>query len=237
MLVLFIRSVLIYIFVFIIIRLTGKRQLSDLQPFDLVITLLIADLASDPASDVSMPLLHGIIPILALFLMQKLIAFLVLRSEKIRRLACGHSLILVEKGKVVEKTLRSASYTLNDLIAQLRSQEVYELRQVEYAILETNGMLSVIKTGLEQQPTYEDMGIEPPKVGLPYYIVEDGLLHRGALRASGLDENWFNKKLRYLGYKNATEILMMCVNADGTVHVQAKETKGGKVHVLPGGND
>ncbi|MBQ6692991.1 MAG: DUF421 domain-containing protein, partial [Clostridia bacterium] len=155
MLVLFLRVVLLYLLVFVALRLTGKRQLSDLQPFDLVITLLIAELALEPATNTGVPLFYGIVPILTLFLLQNLVAYLSLKSEGVRKIACGQSIVLISKGVVEEAALRSARYTLSDLMEQLRSKDVFSVDEVAYAILETNGELSVLLKGAKQKPTCE----------------------------------------------------------------------------------
>ena len=163
MLILFIRAIILYLLVFMVIRLTGKRQISDLQPFDLIITLLVADLASVPASDTSIPLLYGIVPILALFLIQQTMALCSLKFEGFRYAVCGRPLLMVSKGVVQEQSLKAARYTLNDLMEQLRAGGSFELSTVEYAILETNGQLSVLLKGPSQPVTYEALSLESPK--------------------------------------------------------------------------
>ena len=161
MLILFIRTILLYLLVFLVIRLIGKRQISDLQPFDLIMTLLIADLASEPASDVSIPLLYGVVPILALFLMQRLIAFLALKNSRLRMLICGSPLVLVKDGLVQCDALYGARYTVSDLLEQLRTKDIFDISDVSYAILETNGALSVLLKGNRQQPDHEALSLPP----------------------------------------------------------------------------
>ena len=181
MLILFVRVIVLYLLVFFVIRLTGKRQISELQPFDLVVTLLIADLASEPASNTGVPLIYGIVPILALFLLQQCISYLSLKSEGVRKLVCGQSVVLVSRGVVQEVALRGSRYTLSDLMEQLRSKDVFELADVEYAILETNGELSVLLKGEKQTPTYEVLHLAPPKARPPFMLVQDGEIHHEAL--------------------------------------------------------
>lgn len=186
MLILFIRAIILYLLVFMVIRLTGKRQISDLQPFDLIITLLVADLASVPASDTSIPLLYGIVPILALFLIQQTMALCSLKFEGFRYAVCGRPLLMVSKGVVQEQSLKAARYTLNDLMEQLRAGGNFELSTVEYAILETNGQLSVLLKGPSQPVTYEALSLESPKAQPPFLLVQDGKIHKEALRQSRL---------------------------------------------------
>lgn len=232
MVVLFLRAIILYLLIFAVIRLTGKRQLSDLQPFDLIITLLIAELASEPAADINVPLLYGIVPIMALFLMQRLIAFLSLKSDSMGRLVCGRALILIEKGIVIEETLRSAHYTLDDLLEQLRGKDVYQIADVEYAILETNGDLSVMLKGHRQQPTFSDMGLAPPTAELPYLLIEDGKLHRDALKKSGHSEDWLAFQMKKMGYTRFKEALFVSLDPSGFLQAQDKVKFGGKVRTL-----
>ena len=166
---------------FAVIRLMGKRQLSDMQPFDLVVTLLIANLASVPTSDPSVPLVYGVVTILGLFIMQRLVAFISLKSEKMRKIICGDPLVVISKGLVREDVMKAANYTLNDLAEQLRDKDVFSFSNVEYAILETNGSLSVLLKSQYQTPTMESLNLPLEKARPALLIVTDGKLHRDAL--------------------------------------------------------
>ena len=191
MITLFSRTVITYLLVFAVMRLMGKRQLSDMQPFDLVVTLLIADVASAPISDTAIPLLYGAVPILALFLMHRLVSFLALKSERIRTLVCGSPVVVVAKGVVIEEALKAANFSLSDLLEQLRLKDVFSLSEVEYGILETNGSLSVLKK-------------EPGKSPRPSVVlVSDGNTKKKALSSLGYDVKWLGKKLAALGCGDA----------------------------------
>ncbi len=234
MLILFFRTILLYALVFMVIRLTGKRQLSDLQPFDLITTLLVADLASEPASDTGMPLAYGIVPILALFLMQQAVAYMSMKWEGFRYFMCGRPLLMIAKGQVQEKALRDARYTLNDLMEQLRADGTFQVADVEYAILETNGDLSVLLKGPEQQVTYRALALESPKAAPPFMVVQDGRLHRNALRQAGYDENWLRSKLPAAGVKSIEQLLFAFISGN-TLHMQAKQRWGGRMVFLDTG--
>ena len=225
MLILFIRAIILYLLVFMVIRLTGKRQISDLQPFDLIITLLVADLASVPASDTSIPLLYGIVPILALFLIQQTMALCSLKFEGFRYAVCGRPLLMVSK---------AARYTLNDLMEQLRAGGNFELSTVEYAILETNGQLSVLLKGPSQPVTYEALSLESPKAQPPFLLVQDGKIHKEALRQSGYDEKWLNSRLKSAGIKGPERLLFAFLSGN-TLHVQSKGKDGGRVAFIDTG--
>ena len=231
MLILFIRSLVLYVLVFLVIRLTGKRQLSDLQPFDLLTTLLVADLASVPASDTGMPLSYGVVPILTLFAVQQGVAYLSMKWEGFRYIMCGRPLLMIAKGQVQEQALRDARYTLNDLMEQLRAAGTFHVSDVEYAILETNGDLSVLLKGSEQQITYGALGMEATKTMPPFMIVQDGKVHTNALRQAGYDEKWLSAKLSAAGVKEARQLLFAFIQRD-ELHMQTKSKWGGRVVLL-----
>lgn len=222
MFILFIRGVIVYCLVFAVIRLSGKRQISDLQPFDLVITLLIADLAAGPISNTSIPLVYGAVPIIALFLVQQLVTFLSLKSEGIRSLVCGKPLIVISNGKVQEEVLRNARYTLNDMLEQLREKDVFDLSEVAYAILETNGNLSVLKKGVKQQPGFSDMKLPAPRAELSHFLVLDGKVHKRALEHVGNSEQWLKDQLTMLGFEDPKELLFLSMNANGDLFAQRR---------------
>ena len=161
MLILFLRAAILYVLVFAVLRLTGKRQVSDLQPFDLLITLMIADLASCAIADTSIPLVYSVVPIFALYLMQSLITYVCLKSAGVRRLVCGNPVVLVADGVLLEDAMRRTNYAIIDLMDQLRSKDVFDIRSVAYAILETNGSVSILQKGEYQTPTVRDLQLEP----------------------------------------------------------------------------
>ena len=220
MLILFIRAIILYLLVFMVIRLTGKRQISDLQPFDLIITLLVADLASVPASDTSIPLLYGIVPILALFLIQQTMALCSLKFEGFRYAVCGRPLLMVSKGVVQEQSLKAARYTLNDLMEQLRAGGNFEL--------------STVEKGPSQPVTYEALSLESPKAQPPFLLVQDGKIHKEALRQSGYDEKWLNSRLKSAGIKGPERLLFAFLSGN-TLHVQSKGKDGGRVAFIDTG--
>ena len=145
MLIVFFRSIILYILVLIVMRLMGKREISQLQPFELAIAIMIADLASIPMSDIGIPIMDGIIPILGLLVMHLLISFINLKSMKMRAFICGKPSILIYRGKINEEVMRKERFTINELQERLRSNNVYDIGDVEYEILETSGQLIVIE--------------------------------------------------------------------------------------------
>ncbi|MBO4563161.1 MAG: DUF421 domain-containing protein [Clostridia bacterium] len=214
MFTLFLRTLIVYALVFAVLRLMGKRQISDMQPFDLVITLLIADVASVPISDSAIPLLYGIVPILALFILHRLVAHASLKSEKLRGFVCGRPLVIIADGVVQEDAMRAANYTLGDLLEQLRAKDVFAVSQVRYGILETNGSLSVLeKAAKPNEP--------PPRPSV--LLVSDGAIEKKALSDAGHDGNWLKEKL---GAVEAGNCLFVFLDPDGRLHVQEKQKRG-----------
>lgn len=228
MLVLFLRGIIIYILVFLVIRLMGKRQVSDLQPFDLVITLLIADVASTPVSDSDVPILYGVIPVITLYLVHSLVAVISLKSEKVRAFVCGHSIIIIEKGVLQEQALRAANYSITELMEQLRANNVFNISDVEYAILETNGALSVLLKGPKQIPDYEAFKMQSPEEELPLLLVTDRKIDENALKRIGKTKEWLHAQLEKAGYKSEKEVLFASLDAQGMLHTQDLKKYGGK---------
>lgn len=232
MFVLFVRAVFLYLLVFTVIRLMGKRQISDLQPYDLIMTLLIADLASEPAANTGIPLLYGIVPIIALFLVQQVISTLSLKNEKMRAVICGVPLIVINRGVVQENVLRDARYTLSDLMEQLRSKDIFELSGVEYAILETNGGLSVLLKGPVRSPTLQDLQLPSPATALPSILIQDGNVHPEALKQVGRDEPWLMRQLAHIGVNSPKQVFLALLNEDGMLHAQLKAREGSLVRFV-----
>lgn len=145
MLIILIRTVLIYTFIIFAVRIMGKRQISDMQTSELVITLVISDIAAIPIENSSQPMLYGILPISILVSLEIIVSIIMLKSKKFRTVICGHPIIIIEDGKIVEKELKRLRISYEDLYSLLRQQEVFDLSSVKYAIFETNGSISLMK--------------------------------------------------------------------------------------------
>lgn len=217
---LFIRAIFIYAMMFAVLRLMGKRQISDMQPFDLANTLLIANLASLPMADPSIPLLYGVIPIIALFMIHMLVAKLSVKSETLRTVVCGSPLIVIERGVLNEDVMRAADYSLTDLMEQLRLKDVFSIAEVEYAILETNGSLSVLLKEEYQPAANGKLGLKTGKVSPALLLAADGKPHKGALAQAGIDESKLEKELRKLGISSMRDCLFALLDDKGTLHAQ-----------------
>lgn len=195
MLIVFLRSIVLYIIVLIVMRLMGKREIGQLQPFELAIAIMIADLAAVPMAETGIPISNGIIPILGLLVMHLIISFLNLKSMKIREILCGKPAILIYRGKIDERVLKKERFTLNELQERLRSSNVVNLGDVEYAILETSGQVTVIQKPDKRTTTPKDFNIIPEYEGIPYDLVVDGKVMYKNLKTIGKDYNWLKKQV------------------------------------------
>lgn len=223
-----------YVFVFAILRLTGKRQVADLQPFDLLITLLIADLAGCAIADTDTPLVYSIVPILGMYLVQQLVTFLCLKSARTRRVVCGSPVILVRDGVVQENAMRENDYTLIDLLDQLRSRDVFDLRQVAFAILETNGTMSVLQKSAFQTPTLCDLGLPGDDASLSEMLVLDGALCRDAMARLEMDEREVRQTVQEMGACSVRDVFFLHRSADGALTLQRKVRAGGNIATREG---
>ena len=190
MLITFIRAIILYIVVLIVMRLMGKREIGQLQPFELAISIMIADLASVPMSELGIPLTNGIVPILALLVMYMFISILNMKSVNFRKIMSGKPAILIYRGRIDEKALRKESITINELQERLRVDNIFNLGDVEYAILETNGELTVIQKPEKRALTPQDLNINPEYEGIPYDLVVEGKVMHENLKTIGKDEIW-----------------------------------------------
>lgn len=222
MLITFFRSILIYIFVLIVMRLMGKREIGQLQPFELAIAIMIADLASIPMTDSGIPITNGIISILGLLLMHLVISFLNVKSIKAREIICGKPTILIYRGKIDEKALKKERFTINELEERLRGNNVYNLGDVEYAILETSGQVTVIQKPEKRNTIPEDFNITPEYEGIPYDLVVDGKIMEKNLQAIGKNYQWLKKQVEKFNMK-PEEALIVTYDAKGQIFCQKKE--------------
>ena len=224
MLINFFRSIFLYIIVLIVMRLMGKREIGQLQPFELAISIMIADLATIPMADTGIPIGNGIIPILGLLVMHLLISLINLKSIKLREIICGKPRILIYRGKIQEKALIKERFTINELQERIRSQNIVNLGDVEYAILETSGQITVIEKPNKRQATPEDFGIMPEYEGIPYDLIVDGKIMKKNLKAIGKSYNWLKKEINKFGF-NPEDALVATIDGKNQIFCQKKENK------------
>ncbi len=220
----FVRVSIIYILVLVVMRIMGKREISQMQPFELVIAIMIADLASVPMSDTGIPIFNGIIPILALLLFQLIISIINLKSIRLRQIICGKPQILIYRGKIDEKALKKEKITINELQERLRQNNIFTLGDVEYAILETSGEISVIQKPEKRNTIPEDFNITPEYEGIPYDLIIDGRIMYDNLKKIGKDEIWLKKQVDKFKI-NPENALIVTFDGKEQIFCQEKERK------------
>lgn len=231
MLVTLIRAIILYIIVLVTMRLMGKREIGQLQPFEFAIAIMIADLASIPMSDTGIPIFDGIVPIFGLLIMQMLLSFINMRSITIRRIISGKPEILIYRGKIDEKALKKEKITLNELQERLRQDGTFSISDVEYAILETSGQLTVISKPEKKMVTPEDLGIMPEYEGIPYDLVLDGKVMSKNLQIIGKDYNWLKKEVQKFKML-PEEALIVTYDGKGQIFCQRKERKMKEIVII-----
>ena len=220
----FMRTVLLYVILIVGIRAMGKRQIGELEPVELVLMLLISDLAAVPMQDFGIPLLNGAVPIVTLLALSMLLSFFSMRSVRFHRLVCGNPTTLIRDGVIRQDALRRNRFTLDELLDELRAQGVTDLTTVKYAVLETNGQLSVLLYPDEAPLTAKQLGrAVEDDVFLPVVLINDGRVLRRALRDARRDEAWLDGVLRARGFSSAREVLLLTVDDAGTVLCVGKE--------------
>ena len=224
MLITFFRSIVLYIIVLIVMRLMGKREISQMQPFELAISIMIADLASIPMTEIGIPIFNGIVPILGLLLMHLVISVINIKSINLRKFICGKPSILIYRGKIDEKVLKKERFTINELQERLRRNNIFNLGDVEYAILETSGEVTVIQKPEKRGTTPEDFQIVPEYEGIPYDLVIDGKVLYENLEKLGKNEKWLEKQLVPLKMK-PEEALVVTIDGKNQIFCQKKEGK------------
>ena len=223
MIVAFSRTIILYLLIIAGIRLMGKRQVGELEPSELVLDLIIADLASVPMQDFGIPLLAGVIPILTLLCITMILSVLTMRSVKFRALICGVPSVIVADGKVRQAEMRRNRFTLDELMEELRMQGVVDLTTVKYAILENNGRVSVLMKAAEMPVTAKEMDRHPTDPGLPVILINDGRLIADNLTGRGLDDVWLQKQLAAHHVRRTDQVFLLTVDENNTVYCIAKE--------------
>lgn len=223
----FVRTVLLYFILMLGLRLLGKRQIGELEPTELVLTMLISDLAAVPMQDFGIPLLSGVIPIVTLLSLSMLLSFLCMRSLRLRRLVCGREAVLIREGILQQSEMRRNRFTVDELLEELRAQGVTDLTSVKYAVLETNGQLSVLLYPSEQPATPKSLGLcVEDDVTLPTVLINDGRMLPGALHERGLSESWLMRQLAVRGFQSARQVLLLSVDEQGKVLCIGKDGIG-----------
>ena len=212
----YIRTIILYLVLIAVIRLMGKRQIGQMEPSEFVVTMLVANLAAIPMQDSGVPLYTGIVPLVTVLGVELVLSALSLRSIKIRKILCGKPVILIENGKIIQENLRKTRVTLDELTGHLREKDVLDLNAVQFAILETNGNLSVFPYPKERPASAKEAGIPAGKQYLPITIISDGQLLSDNLKLSGRDKGWVQ---RTLAARDATVQDTWLLTVDAADHI------------------
>ena len=218
----YLRTIILYLVLILVIRLMGKRQIGEMEPAEFVVTMLVANLAAIPMQDGGIPLLTGLIPILTVLGVELVLSFLMLRSGHLRRLFCGQPVLLIDEGKLLQRNLRLTRVTLEELLGKLREKDILDLSQVQYAILETDGEVSVFPYARFAPPCARDLGVQARENAMPIVVVEDGRLLEENLVKSGKTREWVLETLAGQG-ASLQSTLILTVDATGKTWFIGKE--------------
>ncbi len=220
----FFRTLILYFILMTGLRLMGKRQIGELEPSELVLTLIISDLAAVPMQDFGIPLVNGVFPIVTLLCVSMLLSFFSLKSIRFRGLVCGYPTVIIRDGKVLQQNMARNRFTVDELLEQLRSQGYSDLTAVKYAVLETSGQVSVLPYTKDSPVTPQVMNLTvQDDVTLPVLVINDGHIMSENLSASGYDALWLDKQLKERRLTSPRQVFFMTVDETGAVTCVAKE--------------
>lgn len=219
------RTLVMYVFLLLVMRLAGKRELGQVSPFDFVVAVIIGELAAIPLEGHEIPLLKGFVPIATIVLAQLATAYLSLWSNRFRALISGRPTVLISGGAIDVKALRRHRFNVSDLLAKLRQQGTFTPADVEAAVLEDTGHLSVILKSQRRPLTPGDLKLPTGYEGLPFTLILDGEVDYHALRTAGLDYTWLQQQLRARGFTTAREVLLATLETDGQTHFYPREPR------------
>lgn len=219
MFTLFLRAVLLYGVMILVVRLLGKRQLGEFQPYELALTILLADIISEPIGSVSTPLLYGLLPVAAVMVVNGLLSIISMKSDRMRAIISGKPTLVISGGVIDRRELDRLCLTLSDLLEGLRGAGCLDPSEVDTAIVEANGSITAFPRAAGRPPKAEELGLEPPREGLPLPLVMDGRPQQGNLRKAGRDEVWLRELLagRCLGLK---QVYLASLDTRGRLNLQ-----------------
>lgn len=223
MLITLFRTIILYILVVIALRIMGKQQISQLQPFEFVLTLMIAELAAIPMADTGIPLLKGIVTIVILLFAQVTLSFLSLKNQGFRKFLSGTPVILIKDGVILEDVMRKIRYNINDLLEQLRIKNYHNINEIAFAYLETNGEISVIPKAQCQPVTPQDLNLPVKEVNMPLTLILDGVIQTENLRSTNKDRKWLEEKLRLFNIEKPADALIAILDTNAAFFAQAKK--------------
>ena len=223
MAIIFFRTLIIFITLIVLMRLLGKRQMRELELSELVVSVMIADLAATPLQDIGIPLLNGLVPILTLFACELVISGLNLTSVWFRDLMCGKPSFLILDGMIQEKEMRKVRFSVDELMEELRSKEILDISTVKYAILETDGTLSTILIPDERPVSARQLKLEGADSGYPVILIEDGVLLNKNLEHIGKSRTWLENEISSHGGSRIEDVFVMIYYETGKIYLMLKD--------------
>ncbi len=216
----FIRTIILYFCVVLALRIMGKRQLGELQPSELVVAIMISDLASVPMQSKNIPLVDGIVPIFSLVIIELIFSLIVLKSDKFRKIITGRPTQIIKNGKILKEKLSELRICIDDIVEQARIAGYPDISEIYSAYIETNGQLSIIPFESEKAATLKSLKIKEKQTKIPYIIIADGKLRKNNLKNANITEKWIEKKLSENNIKTIKDVFFMSVNEDKEVFIQ-----------------
>ncbi len=237
MLTVFFRSVILFLLAVIFIRIMGKRQVGQLQPFELVVAILIANLAITPMAEVGIPLLYGILPMMGLVVLHGIFTLISMKSQKLRDIFSGTPTVLIKNGVIQVKELEKLCFNLNDLLEELRTGGILNPTDVDTAIMETSGKVSVFTKAQKRPVTPDDLSISTGYEGIPLTLILDGVLQEKNLATGKIPLDWLDKKLKHNGFESHKEVLLCSLDTSGKMFLQGRKAEQSMIieAVPPGG--
>ncbi len=225
--IILIRSLILYILVVFSVRLMGKRQLGELQPSELVITILVSNIATLPLEDTDIPVIVGVTPILALVCFEVIVSWLILRMPKLRKIISGSPKIVISNGKINRNVLKELRFSVDDLMTALRGRDIFDLSEVQFAIVETTGSISVMKKPEKDTPTKEELNIKAERIDPPQVVVSDGKVMHVALKSMGFNEQFVKNIAGKSGFA-VEDIFIMTADSLGNCFISPKKEQSPK---------
>ena len=219
----FIRTVIVYLAIVVAVRVMGKRQLGQLEPSELVVAVLISDLASHPLQDPATPLLYGLVPVVTLLCVEILVSGAIGKSVRFRSLVCGRPSMLIENGRILQREMRKNRVTVDELAEELRKNDILDIASVKYAILETDGTLSTLLYAGESPVTPRALNMQVQEDGYPVIVINEGRVMSDNLKALGKEAKWLMERLRERKISDPSRVYLMNVDGAGHIYLAARE--------------
>ncbi|GHU65433.1 hypothetical protein FACS1894184_01200 [Clostridia bacterium] len=224
MLILFLRAVILFVTMVVLMRLMGKRQIGQLQPYELALSILIANLATAPMGDTAVPLLYGVVPMIAMIFMHSVITMCCMKSVKLQQLIDGRAYSVVQNGSLNNEALDQLGFSMSDLLAELRAAGFLRIQDVETAILETSGKLSVFSKADKEPATLSDLGITAKACGMPVPLILSGKIQKESLPLMLVDEAWLCDKLKDAGFDSPRTVALASLDPAGTLLIYGRDS-------------